>query len=273
MAETMKHTRLYHTAVLALAFGLLGACNEAPDAPEVPEPEPQAEAAVTPDVDAEQIAAMQQQLAGLQARKQRIEDSNDIKRLQRAYGYYMDEALWDEVVQLFADDATLEFARDGVYVGRDRIRDYLYALNDGQHGLREGQLQEHLQLMPVLTLSSDGNTAKARWRSIMLLGELGELALWGEGPYENEYVKEDGVWKISKLRWFQSILVPYEGGWAKNEDFNKGIWASDELPPDAPPTDDYGSWPETYLPPFSFDNPVGRYMPAATSAPAAGEQP
>lgn len=259
-------------AVLVLAMGLLAACNEAPDAPEVPEPEPQAASA--PQADAGEIAALRQQLASLQARKQRIEDANDIKRLQRAYGYYMDEALWDEVVQLFADDATLEFARDGVYVGKTRIRDYLHALNDGQHGLREGQLQEHLQLMPVVTLGEDGNTAKARWRSIMLLGELGERALWGEGPYENEYVKEDGVWKIIKLRWFQSILVPYEGGWAKNEDFNKGIWVSDTLAPDAPPTTDNGYWPETFLPPFSFENPVGIYQGAMASAESSsGEQP
>jgi hypothetical protein len=74
-------------------------------------------------------------------------------------------------------------------------------------------------------------------------------------------VKEDGVWKISKLHWFQTILVPYEGGWGRHEDVNKGIWVSETLPPDAPPTYDFGSWPTTFLPPFSFSNPVGRYQP------------
>lgn len=229
--------------------------------------------------DTQRIAELRSRLADLQARKQRIEDSNAIKRLQRAYGYYMEEALWDEVVQLFTDDATLEFARDGVYAGKERIREYLYALGNGMQGLQEGQLQDHLELMPVLTFNDDGQSAKARWNTIMLIGRLGEYARWGEGPYENEYVKEDGVWKISKLRWFQTILVPYEGGWAKNEDVNHGIWVSDKLPPDAPPTAPYGWWPETFLPPFSFPNPVARYVPPGTDtpateqAPAAGEQP
>ena len=97
----------------------------------------------------------------------------------------------------------------------------------------------------------------------MLIGQLGENAMWGEGPFENEYIKEDGVWKISKLWWQQAILVAYEGGWTKNRDANNGVWVSDALPPDAPPTNDYGSWPQTWQPPFSFPNPVATYIPEA----------
>lgn len=246
--------------ICGAALILLTACGDAP---------PAAEPAATESADAQQVAELRARLESLQARKQRIEDSNAIKRLQRAYAYYMEEALWDEVVQLFSTDATLEFARDGVYSGKERIREYLYALGNGRQGLSEGQLQDHLMLMPVLTLAADGMSAKARWNTIMLLGTHGAEANWGEGPYENEYVKEDGVWKISKLRWFQTILVPYEGGWAKHEDVNKGIWVSDTLPPDAPPTAPYGYWPETFLPPFSFPNPVGRYVPPAASAAAS----
>ncbi len=250
---------------------LVSACGESPPATV----SASADASASTSADTQQIADLRARLETLQARKQRIEDSNAIKRLQRAYGYYMEEALWDDVVQLFADDATLEFGRDGVYAGKERIRAYLYALGNGQMGLQEGQLQEHLELMPVLTLADDGMSATARWNTIMLIGTHGEDARWGEGPYENEYVKDaDGVWKISKLRWFQTILVPYEGGWAKSEDLNHGIWVSDKLPPDAPPTAPYGWWPETFLPPFSFPNPVARYVPppAAAEVPAAGEQ-
>ncbi|MDG2175678.1 MAG: nuclear transport factor 2 family protein [Gammaproteobacteria bacterium] len=206
-----------------------------------------------------ELSELQARLNALQARAGRIKDSNDIKRLQRAYGYYLDEALWDELVDLFTEDATVEYARDGLYRGKNRIRDYLYVLGGGQQGLNEGQLNEHYQLMPVITLAEDGLSAKGRWRAIILNGDFGEVAMWGEGPYENEYVKQEGVWKISKVRWYQTILVPYEGGWGLNEDVNKGIYVSSEFPPDVSQTDDFGSWPETFLPPFHFDNPVGRY--------------
>lgn len=211
---------------------------------------------------AAQIAAMQQQLAALRERAARVRSSNDIKRLQRSFGYYFDEGLWDEMTELFAEDAELEYGRDGVYRGKPRIREYFMALGGGQVGLRDGELNEHFQLMPVVTLSADGTTAKGRWRDIGLKGMYGEWAWWGEGPYENEYVLEDGVWKISRLHWFQTIMVPYEGGWGRNPDVNGGHWVGDELSPDAPMSIEYAPWPETFLPPFHFDNPVQTYVPA-----------
>jgi hypothetical protein len=220
------------------------------------------------ELSAETRAALQTQLLQLQARVQQVQDANAIKRLQRAYGYYMEEGMWDEVANLFAESGSIELARDGVYQGKARVQEYLMTLGGGQLGLREGQLNEQLQVMPVVTVAADGQSAKARWRNILLVGELGKHAEIGEGPFENEYIKENGVWKFSKVRWQQAILVPYKGGWAANEDYNKGLWVSDKLPPDAPPTDDHGYWPETYLPPFHFSNPVATYV-----APEAGGTP
>ena len=246
-------TRFTLPALLLASLAMLSACSE--------------EAAQEAVMDSEMpesgldVAALQARVDGLRQRAQLVRDINEIKRLQRAYGYYVDEALWDEVTALFTDDATVEFARDGLYRGKERIREYLYRLGGNMNGLSEGQLNEHFQLMPVVTLAEDGMSAKGRWRAVILNGELGEYGLWGEGPYENEYVKEDGVWKISKVRWYQTIMVPYEGAWGMNEDVNQGIYVSPEFPPDEPQTDDYGSWPETFLPPFHFDNPVGRYQP------------
>lgn len=209
--------------------------------------------------------AVAAEISALEQRRQRIRDSNDIKRLQRAYGYYVDHALWDEVADLFAANGSIEIGLDGIYLGKERVREYLYALGDGRAGLAEGELNEHMQLMPVVTVAADGTTAKARWEGIVMAGRLGESALWGQGPYENEYVKEDGVWKIARLHWYQTFLVPYEGGWAHNEDINGGKAVSDRLPPDAPPTIEYEPWPATYLPPFHFDNPVAQARPAAAS--------
>lgn len=246
---TIKPTALVHNSLVALAL-LLAGCSD----------HSRSSMPGTPAAGADTAAL--QQIAALEARAQQINDANAIKKLQRAYGYYVEEGLWDEVVNLFADNATLELARDGVYAGKDRIREYFYALGNGQQGLQQGQLNEQLQVMPVVTLGADGTTAKARWRNILLVGQLGKHAEWGEGPFENEYVKENGVWKLSKMHWQQAILVPYAGGWAANEDYNKGIWVSAALPPDAPPTDDHGWWPETYLPPFHFTNPVGTYAPS-----------
>lgn len=208
------------------------------------------------------VRALEARVAALEQRKTRVEDVNAIERLQGAYGYYVDRGLWDEAAALFAEDGTIEIGLDGVYVGRERVREYLHALGGGRNGLVDGELNEHLQVMPVITLAPDGQTAKARWRAIALTGELGGEAFWGEGPYENEYVKDGGVWKIKTLHWYQALYVPYEGGWQTNADPTGGKHVSATLPPDRAPTVEYKTWPDTYVPPFSFPNPVGKYVAA-----------
>ncbi len=202
---------------------------------------------------------LERRLAALEHRRELLEDANDVKRLQRAYGYYVDRGLWDQAADLFATDGTIEIGLDGVYVGQARVKQYLHALGKAlggpESGLAHGELNEHLQLMGAVTVAPDGRTAKARWRGLVLSGHLGKDAFWGEGPYENEYVKQDGVWKIKTLHWYQSMFVAYAGGWAKNKDANGARYVED-LTPDRPPTIEYDTWPTTNLPPFDFANPV-----------------
>jgi len=202
----------------------------------------------------QEIAALTARLDALEAQAGLIKDSNDIKRLQRTYSYYHDAQLWDQMADLFADDATLEIGLDGVYKGKDRIRAYFHAL--GEQGIQRGELDEHFTLQGVVHVAPDGQTAKARWRDIVFTGEYQTSAALGEGPMENTYVKVDGVWKIQSLHWYQTYMVPYEGGWAKNKDVNGGKYVSDRLPPDSPPTQEYEVWPQVSFPPFHYANPV-----------------
>jgi hypothetical protein len=208
----------------------------------------------------------------LEARVQRIQDINAIKRLQAAYGYYHDEGQWDDVADLFAENATIEIGNDGVYRGRERIREYFRTLGNGRNGLAPGQLAEHLQVMPVITLAADGGRANGTWRAIILEGQLGKDAWWSEGPYENEYVRQDGVWKISKLHWFQTLRVPYDGGWAKNGDTNDGKYVGNRLKADAPPTVQYKTWPGAFTPPFHFRGQYPGLLPVAAPTTAANDR-
>jgi hypothetical protein len=198
------------------------------------------------------LTALEAELDALTSDIQTLEDSKAIKRLQRAYGYYVDKKLTDEVAALFAEDATVEIGGLGVYVGRERIAAFYDWVMDGP--LADGELFNHMILQGVVHVDDSGQTAKGRWRALIQTGTDGESAVWTEGPYENEYVKEQGVWRFSRVHWYQTLSAPYSPGWhLLSTPLGQ---PSEEFPPDRPPTESYESFPGSYLTPFHYDNPV-----------------
>ena len=81
---------------------------------------------------AQSVAAQIEQLTG---RVERLEGTRAVRKLQRAFGFYVDRGLWGEAADLFADEGTIEIGVDGVYIVKDRLRDYLKRLHGGQAGL------------------------------------------------------------------------------------------------------------------------------------------
>jgi hypothetical protein len=206
--------------------------------------------AVAQDVDTE--------IAALTLRVERLEGTRAVKKLQRAFGYYVDRGLWQDAADLFADDGTIEIGVDGVYAGKDRIREYLRRLHGGQEGLIYGQLNEWVTLQPAITVAADGTSATARWRDLGMTGQYKRHAEWTDGIYENTYVREGGVWKIKSLRLYVNFVAPYERGWARLAP-DEGVVqseASKAFPPDRPPSNTPAPFPEPQVPPFQAPNPV-----------------
>jgi hypothetical protein len=148
-------------------------------------------------------------IAELEKRVQTLEDINQIERLQRVYGYYLDKKLWDEIIPLFTDDARVEIGGRGVYVGRTNVG-HLFndVMGGGKEGLEYGTLHNHMQLQGVVDVDPAGKTAKGRWRAFMQVASLKRSALWAEGPYEIEYAKVSGKWMFSKMRWYPATMFP-----------------------------------------------------------------
>ena len=204
------------------------------------------------DTDTIKLATLEQRLSQLEGQIALLEDSKAIKRLQRAYGYYVDKGLSHEVAGLFAEQATVEIGGYGVYAGKDHVASFYRRLLGDR--LQNGHLNNHLIMQGVVHVAPDGRTAKGRWRALIQQGEYGKSAVWSEGPYENEYVKDNGVWKFSKVHWYMTFAAPYDPGWHKAPQPMPGPYA--DLPPDRPPSVDYQAYPAAYLPPYHYPNPV-----------------
>jgi hypothetical protein len=87
-----------------------------------------------------------------------------------------------------------------------------------------------------------------------MFGIMNTNAQWGDGIYENVFVKQDGVWKLDYLHGYQTFYTNYDDGWAKRA---SAIFAPYErLPPDRPQSVPYAPYPAAYVPPFHYRNPV-----------------
>jgi len=216
-------------------------------------------AALALAVPAPAAAGVDAEIDALTLRVEKLEGVRAVKKLQRAFGYYVDRGLWGEAADLFADHGSIEIGIDGVYRGKDRIREYLKRLHGGQEGLIYGQLNEWVTLQPAITVAADGRSATARWRDLGMLGQYKRHAEWRDGIYENAYEKgADGVWRIKTLHLWVNFVAPYEKGWARLKP-GEGLarsQASIDFPPDRPPTAAYQPFPAVQVPPFQAPHPV-----------------
>lgn len=214
--------------------------------------------AADPSSSGPQDARLKAEIGALTLRVEKLEGARAVKKLQRAFGYYVDRGLWDDAADLFTDDGAIEIGMDGVYVGKARIKAYLERLHGGQEGLIYGQLNEWVTLQPAIFVADDGRSATGRWRDLGMLGQYKKHAEWRDGIYENIYVKNGGIWKIKSLHLYVNFVAPYQEGWARLQP-GEGLMrsqASRDFPPDRGPTKTYQPFPHTQIPPFQAPNPV-----------------
>jgi len=153
-------------------------------------------------------------LAMLAKRVGAMNDEDDVRNLQDAYGYYVDRKMWDDAVDLFADDAVLEIAGVGTFKGRDGVRKALERM--GPAGLRHGELNDWPEFDAIVKVSPGGREAFVRGTELGMLGEAdkGE-ARWQVDVFRNRFVKEGGIWKIRELRIQPIMKADYKTGWGK----------------------------------------------------------
>ncbi|MBV9882595.1 MAG: nuclear transport factor 2 family protein [Sphingomonadaceae bacterium] len=216
-----------------------------------------------------ELSLLRERLADLEHEVGRLRDESEIRKVQYTYGYFIDKSQYNEVVDLFAEDGVVWFL-GGIYKGKAGVR-RLYierfqtAFTDGHNGPRYGWLLDHPQLQMVIDVAPDRQTAKVRGRSTMQAGlhesAKGQQRAWWEGGiYENDYVKEDGVWKIKALRYFPFWHGSFAEGWAKTPiDFipmAKTVYPEDPLGPDALIEPAPRLWPATDIVSFHYPHPV-----------------
>ena len=203
-----------------------------------------------------------------------MSDEAEVRKVHFKYGYYLDKCLYNEVVDMFANhpDAYVEFLGSR-YRGKAGIK-RLYqgrfqnAFVKGRNGPVHGFLLDHIMLQDIVDVDPSGTHAWCRMRALMQAGThqtiqeehpRGHAQWWEGGLYENEYIKEDGVWKLFRYRYFPFWHADFERGWSHTRK-NYVPWPTKTFPEDPMGPDEIIDqkmlWPDTRVIPFHYPHPV-----------------
>jgi hypothetical protein len=137
---------------------------------------------------------------------QRLLDLEAIKQVKARYFRHMDNHDWVAFAEVFASDAVAGSGEQKV-VGRSAIVDYIAAASAGSRSAHQG-------LLPEIELLGDGR-ARGVWAMsdyFEVLDTDPPVGFTGYGHYHDEYVFEDGAWRIAASRLTRLKIVPFAGG-------------------------------------------------------------
>ncbi|HEY8508174.1 MAG TPA: nuclear transport factor 2 family protein, partial [Steroidobacteraceae bacterium] len=153
-------------------------------------------------------------LASLVQKIDRLNDEDAVRNLQHAYGYYVDRKMWDDVVDLFAENCVVEIDGVGTFRGRSGVRQAMERM--GPAGLRHGELNDRPIFDTIVQVLRGGREAISRGIELGMLGEADKgTAHWEITVFRNRFVKEDGLWKLRELRLYPLMRADYAEGWGK----------------------------------------------------------
>ncbi len=186
-----------------------------------------------------------------------LTDIEEIKTLQKTYGYYLEHWMSQEIIDLFSNrpEVSLTLAA-GTYLGKKRIAEYFNRQKDPSPEF----LHQVMQLSGVVTVDAGGTTAKGRWYgfgAVALPSEKGVRQFFMGGIYGGEYVKEDGVWKIKRMRFDANYTAAPASGWVAPE----RLAPAENRPAITGPQADVPRtfsprYPSGYIFPFHYRHPV-----------------
>ena len=152
-------------------------------------------------------------LKELNERVKRLEEMEEIKKLQRKYQYWLFKQDYEKIVErCFArktPGVRMEASDSGVFRGQEGVHRFFFQVV-GMLRQRPGAFTMHVAVSPIIEIAGDGKTAKSVWFSPGCAGNL-----WVWGVYMVDYVKEDGEWKFWHMIFSPFFRTPYDKGWTE----------------------------------------------------------
>jgi ketosteroid isomerase-like protein len=131
-------------------------------------------------------------LSDLERKIQILEDIEAIKRLKAKYWNSVDNKQWDNLADCLTEDFVFESPQLGLMEGKNYIVKVLKRATKSVRTAHQGHNPE---------IEITGETiARGRWALNDRVETADNQFIKGYGQYEEEYIKENGSWKINKSR-------------------------------------------------------------------------
>jgi len=136
-----------------------------------------------------------------------IEDIQEIQELQSRYLNALMCTEWDDAVDCFAENAKIDVYLHKPVTGKAAIDKWFKEELSKTHAGKEGDFVVH----PIIHVNGDKATGKWLLYMMYFYPRTGQSLFWVQGFYNNEYVRENGKWKISLMYWRERLGLPGGG--------------------------------------------------------------
>lgn len=147
----------------------------------------------------------------LAARIDRLESIEAITKLKHRYMRYCDLGYPpDKLGPLFTEDAVWTSKDFGHHAGRAAIEAFFGGVS--------AQIVFAAHLAMNFIIDVNGDHATGTWRILMpctFMEDGKKVSRWLLGDYDEEYVRQNGVWLFSKIDYVMNYSVPHDQSWAE----------------------------------------------------------
>jgi hypothetical protein len=151
---------------------------------------------------------------------QDLRDREAIRDLRYRYHEYINEGKFAEIPGLFTADGELDFAHLGKATGHAEIARFFSALNskpaaNAKDRPRITWVKQFIHNHTIQLSGDRGQGFSYLEAKPIYNGEAFLVA----ARYDDEYLRQDGIWKFKKMSLVPYFMVPLREGWAQEDRF------------------------------------------------------
>ncbi len=147
-----------------------------------------------------------------------LEDVTAIEQLLNRYVFQlmtMDyEHMYEDIFSKTREDVSIQASDSGVYIGGEHIEERFFGKFMGMLKQVPGAFTMHFTCNPVIEVSEDRKYARSVAPSPGCATDPQHKdSLWIWGTFLDDYIREDGKWRILHHAFVPLFRTPYDKGW------------------------------------------------------------